>query len=549
MHRFHLKPQNMHQDSFSILSVAAERMLALRGLSLSAEDDAYTVTLTVDAALENDRYVISPAENGADLRAANDCALHAAFGRFLRECRFDGRGGFTPIPLGKTIDFTPKKPIRGMYFATHFMNFYHAAPLPKVYEVIEDLALRGCNNLLVWFDMHHFSSMEDPAAVALVERLHAILRYANRIGMGGSLTMLGNEAFADSPEHLRAEWAVQNGYFHEPEAHYHLELCPSKTGGIEAILCARRAMLEHFRDLKIDYVIYWPYDQGGCTCRDCAPWGANGFLKLLKPFKALIHEMLPSAEVVVSTWYFDRFVDGEWDGLYRALTSGEAEGISSLLAFFERGNIPKCIEENGLPQNLRLLSFPEISMHGCAPWGAYGASHLAAFLQGVHEESDDLYSGSFPYSEGIFEDANKFIRLMLDAGEYSNAFDALRAYVRHEFCCDDDALYEAILRTETALERTRDKTGEFIRVHIADPSDVSFVYETLDRYRAHLPERIAASTKFRLYYLRALIDREIAENDGYAIRSADCQDAMKEICQLYFVTGETHRWVKPPVGL
>ena len=84
MHRFHLKQQNMQPDSFSILSAAAERLLTLRGVSLSAEDDAYTVTLTVDAEFEHDRYVITPKENGAALCAANDCALHAAFGRLLR---------------------------------------------------------------------------------------------------------------------------------------------------------------------------------------------------------------------------------------------------------------------------------------------------------------------------------------------------------------------------------------------------------------------------------------------------------------------------------
>ena len=549
MKSFHLQQKQMHPDSFTILCRSAERFLALRGISLDGDGDSYTVTLINDPALENDRYVISAEHDGAILRAANDCALHAAFGRLLRESKFDGLGGFTPIENGKTIDFTPKKPIRGMYFATHFMNFYHAAPLPKVYEVIEDLALRGCNNLLVWFDMHHFSSMEDPEARALVDRLHAILQYANRIGIGGSLTMLGNEAFKDSPEHLRAEWQIQNGYHHEPEAHYHVELCPSKAGGIEEILSERRAMLEYFRDLKIDYVIYWPYDQGGCTCRDCAPWGAKGYLKLLPHFRALIAELLPETQVVVSTWYFDHFVDGEWDGFYNSLNQGALEGISHLLAFFERGCVPECIRKNGLPQNIRLLSFPEISMHGCSPWGAYGASHLTAFLQSANEESSRLYSGSFPYSEGIFEDANKFIQLMLDAGEYDNAFDALRAYVKHEFCSDDVALYEAILRTETALERTRDKRNEFIRVNIANTKDIPFVYSTLSHYNAHLPERIATSTKFRLYYLRALIDREIAENDGYAIRSAACQDAMRELCSLYYATDETHRWVKPPVGL
>ncbi|MBE6600866.1 MAG: hypothetical protein E7640_06725, partial [Ruminococcaceae bacterium] len=262
---------SMNAESFEILKKCAERVLGLRKIGLG---EGFEVTFSLDSALTDERYVIASDSDRASLRAADDLALFAAFGRFLRLSRFDGRGGFTPF-VGK-LDFTPKTHLRGMYFATHFENFYHTAPLEKIYEVIEDLALRGCNSLLVWFDMHHFTSMRDEGAQKLVSRLRAILGYANRLGMGGSLTMLSNEGFSTSPADLRAEWQVQNGYFAEPDSHYHVEICPSKPGGIEEILRARREMLEHFTDLKIDYVVYWPYDQGGCTCRDCAPWGSNG---------------------------------------------------------------------------------------------------------------------------------------------------------------------------------------------------------------------------------------------------------------------------------
>lgn len=537
----------MDKDSFAILMHTAHRVLSLRALACTEGEGEYTVTLAVDPTLQNDRFVIRAAKNGAALSAANDTALHAAFGRLLRESKFDGRGGFVPPKTDTVIDFTPKSLLRGMYFATHFGNFYHHAPIESVYEVVEDLALNGCNSLLVWFDMHHFTSMQDPNAQSLVKRLHAILRYANAIGMGGSLTMLANESFADSPEHLRASWRVQNGYHDPLVGHFHIEICPSSEEGIAEILRMRREMLSYFSDLRIDYVVYWPYDQGGCTCKKCAPWGANGFLKLLPHFRTLVKEMMPDAELVISTWFLDRFTDGEWDGFYQAMKSGLFSDVRYVLSFFEKGVLPKCIAEEGVPEGIEFIDFPEISMYSCMPWGGYGASHLAAFLDETNRNSGHLYRGGFPYSEGIFEDANKFISLMYYSGEYENAFDALRAYVRNEFCCDDEALYEAIKRTETGLARDR-KEGDYTRAVILDPSDTEFVYDMLSYYRELLPERIANSSSFRLYYLRAVIDYEMARCDGYPARSERCKAAMQELCEIYCATNETHRWVRPFIG-
>lgn len=550
MHTFSLFSVNMNADSFAVLQTSAARVLAQRNAALSEDGtNAYTVTLSVDKALQNDRFIICGEENGVTLTAANDCALHAAFGRLMRELRFDQNGDFTPIAPEKMIDFTPKEALRGMYFATHFGNFYHSAPIEKVYEVIEDIAMRGCNSLLVWFDMHHFDSMEDPKAKAFVARLHDILSYANRIGMGGSLTMLSNEAFATSPAHLRASWEPQNGYREELVGHFHIEICPSKEGGIEEILRMRREMLRAFSDLRIDYVVYWPYDQGGCTCEKCAPWGANGYLRLFPHFKKLMQEMMPNAKLVVSTWFLDRFTDGEWDGFYPALDTELFSDVPYLLSFFENGVLPDCIKKHGYPKHLHSIDFPEISMYSCTPWGAYGASHLAAFLQRTNTACAGLFHGGFPYSEGVFEDTNKFIELSRYSGEYEDPFDALRAYVRYEFSCDDEALYEAVKRTETGLARKRDKSGAAIRVQIENTEDVAFVYETLSHYNETLPKHITASRNFRLYYLRALIDYEIVTHDGYPLYSERAQDAMKELREIYYADENTHPWVKPFVGL
>ena len=547
---FRLLTTHLPADSAAAMARALDRMLTLRGLTLADNDAsaAYTVTVLCDEALCDDRYLIIPTPDGATVRAASVCACFAALGKLMRLSTFDGAGQF--IPPAETVDFTPENPVRGMYFATHFHNFYHNAPLDEVYSVIEDLALRGANSLLVWFDMHHYRSMQDPAAAAHAERLRAILSYANTVGMGGALTMLSNEAFADSPEHLRAEWAAQNGYFAVPDSHYHVEICPSREGGVAEILRRRREMLEAFRDLKIDYVVYWPYDQGGCTCEKCAPWGSNGFLKLLPHFQSLVREMMPNTRVIVSAWYFDRFTSGEWEA-FLPQTSGEAfADVPYLMSFFFRGEVPETVRTYAQsPAAIPQISFPEISMYSCSPWGGYGASVLTDFLETTNQKTATLYRGGYPYSEGIFEDANKFIQLSYFTGEFKTAADALREYVRYEFCCDDEALFDAIRRTETALARKRARTEEGIRVTIEDTSDIDFVWETLQKYNASLSKSVTQAPAFRLFYLRALIDREIARNDGYANRSEKAQTAMREINMIYHADDRTLPWVKAPVGL
>lgn len=538
--------KSMGKLSFDILQKAMYRRLLERGCALSS-DTGYTITLEVDNQLKDDRYIIDATTESAKFRAANDCALHAAAGRFLMEGDFNGNGGF--IPCTGVIDFTPESSLRGMYFATHFGNFYHNAPINLVYRVIEDLALRGCNSLLVWYDMHHYNSIDDPESFKMIERLKAMLSYANHIGMQGSLIMLSNEGFATSPENLRADYHVQGKYKSRPDGHYHVEICPSKEGGIEEILRERRQVLEKFKDANPKYIVYWPYDQGGCTCADCEPWGSNGFLKLLPHFRSLVKEVMPNTETIISTWYFDKFIDGEWDEFYKHLSNGEFSDAPYIMSFFFNGVLPKCIAEHGIPNGTKFIDFPEISMYSCAPWGGFGANPLTRFLQRTNDGTKGLYAGGFPYSEGIFEDINKWISLANYSGIYKNASEAVKSYVKFEFCCNDDRLIDAIIRTETGLARNKYNDGKVQHYNIADTSDIKYVYEVITEYNDRLPEKIRMSDRWRMIYLRAVIDYELAENDFIPSRSDRVQKAMLELRKIYFATDETHKWVCPPVGI
>jgi hypothetical protein len=321
-----------------------------------------------------------------------------------------------------------------MYFATHFHNFYHDAPLPKVERYVEDLALWGCNALSVWFDMHHYSSMTDPQARAMVKRLRAILSAANRVGMQAAFTLLSNESFANSPKELRADWTSgHDGYFQDPGAHYHLELCPHKPGGLKKILEYRDSMLKAFAGIDIGYVWLWPYDQGGCTCSACTPWGANGHMVTSEAVAKLVKKHFPKSKIVLSTWYFDHFINGEWKAFAQNIKNNKPKWIDYLMADDNGSKFPEYILKHGVPGKYPLITFAEISMHGMFPWGGFGANPQLHHFQGIWNQCRALVAGGFPYSEGIFEDINKAIQFQFGWDSSRKASDILHEYVAYEF--------------------------------------------------------------------------------------------------------------------
>ena len=130
----------MDADAFGILSGTCEKELARRGVKTDARD-GYGIRVAVDPSLANDTFRLLPGTDGAAVSGATLSAVFHGVGVLLRRLKPDGRGGFTP--LAEAVTFTPVKPLRGMYFATHFGNFYHAAPIEEVLERVVLSAMRG----------------------------------------------------------------------------------------------------------------------------------------------------------------------------------------------------------------------------------------------------------------------------------------------------------------------------------------------------------------------------------------------------------------------
>ncbi|NQU10205.1 hypothetical protein HQ590_05415 [bacterium] len=516
-----------------------------------------TLTLRLASGLGAEGYRIADgADGGLEIAGGDGRGLLYGVGKFLRTAQH-GDGTLRAGVWRGTSH--PRRPVRGIYLATHFHNYYHDAPVAEVARYVQELALWGCNALAVWFDMHHYSGIGDPAAQAMIGRLRTILQAAREVGMGIALTTLANEAYADSPAALRADWTGGHDGYTGSIYSYEVELCPSQPGALELMMRWRREMLEAFADLRPEYVWIWPYDQGGCTCAQCAPWGANGYLRVAAAEAAVIRDVLPGAKTIFSTWLFDHSTTGEWAGVAQAFARERPDWVDYVMADGHEV-FPSYPLTHGVPGGFPLLNFPEISMYKMWPWGGYGANPLPRHIQEVWDHCGAQVSGGFPYSEGIFEDLNKAICLQHYWGDV-DARDTVREYLAAEFSAADAGELAGVVAGMEAEHQhglADLGTGQELKQPLfprepATPLPV--VYRApllrqappravaLGQLEARWPERVRRSWRWRQFRLRAEIDAAIQSSGG---RPTAELDALFEELNGMYHTGHGIPSVSPP---
>ncbi len=485
------------------------------------------LTLLLDESLGeyNGKY-----ENGVITGGSHHSILELC-GRFLRN------------PKMENMEFHSHKEACGIYLASHNNNYYLEAPLQEIYEYMEDLALWGMNLVEMWFSICEHNDIEDGREN--IDRIKSILKYCKSIGIKTMLVTLANGAFINnSPENLRADWTSgHDGYIYNLNAHYHIELCPSSDEGMAKILENRRIFLEEFKDVEPDYLSIGPYDQGGCTCSKCAPWGGNGYVKCCKAMIPLVKEYLPDTKIMLSTWQFGTFTgtEVEYEMLKKAI---EEDPVLKDCAYIN--SEPQYQEypfREGMP--LPLIGFPEISMCGTLPWGGYGGNPIPKLLQILWDKDGDKLEGGLPYSEGFFEDLNKIIMLRFYR-ENKNASDTVMEYLAYEFGLEGENLekaHKAVMDMEDTFYRSFE-AGH--RYPLRKPSYVPEEYDVVGApekmpeiekaiVEVHntLPEGVQNSKKWQLIYLRAVIDGELYRNDF--TRNEKVLEYFKKLVELFYL--------------
>jgi len=378
------------------------------------------------------------------------------------------------------------------------------------------------------FPPQQFSGLDDAAARRNIEKIRRLFMAAKRLGLDAGLLEAANCAFTSAPE--TARYTPFNDALNR-RSNYGVLICPSRPEGHEYLLKFWDAVLDEFKNPGLDFYVSWPYDEGGCGCQQCRPWGARGFLDLSRDIARLVQKKHPGSRFVLSTWLYDTPPEGEWEGLSRALAA-DGSWVDAIMADAHE-DFPRYPLEHPSPGGKPLLNFPEISMWGQAPWGGFGANPLPGRFERLWRQAADRLSGGFSYSEGIFEDINKVLCLQFYWDKSRPAIDTVREYAGGEFL---PAVADLVAEAVRALEanHARDRVGE--------SADGAFAL--IEKAGRRLPPRIRQGWRWRILALRALIDREIYRNGG-RIQGSELARAFDELTRIYHARNAPQH-VRPP---
>jgi hypothetical protein len=441
------------------------------------------------------------------------------------------------------------------------------------------VALWGVNAIMTVFPAINLQDWDDPEAARAMEMVVRYARAARSLGLDFA-TAVANAWFKGTPAHLLATPLP------DPtgrRGNTGFRICPSNPDGHALIMENVRRLCENLRDTGLDLLCYWPYDEGGCDCVECRPWGSNGYFRLSRDLSRLARGYFPNLRTILSTWTFDTPPGGEWDGISRELAEGN-DWLDFILADAHE-DFPSYPLTNGVPGNLPLINFPEISMWGLFPWGGFGATPLPRRFQRLWDQVKPIVSGGFPYSEGIYEDINKAIVVQFYWDRDRTAQDTLREYIAYEYGSgvEDEvlrliALIEmthtqgALAAARNNLQRGREsgsppealrEAEHVVRLTEAGLSEIGATQE-VDLLAAEEARRLAQSIndrlqpwardgwRWRILFLRAMLEPLRLTPGG--LETPEAQAALRDLIDIFHArlcddgSDPFHRLVRPPLA-
>jgi hypothetical protein len=516
-----------------------------------------TVDLQIDKTISSEEsYQICGEDSCWTITGSDELGLYFGIGKFLHSAKWS-ETDFAPQATDGIV--APECRFRAMYFATHFYNYFHTSTADELGEYVDDMLLWGYNTIICCFTAITLTGEHDPNYDVEVNRVKKIYRAAKARGMRIGMIFCVNQGFLDAPKEISSEIPDDLTF----RGDYGRNICISKPEGMEYMRRYWRRKLKAFEDTALDYVIEWPYDEGGCGCKDCRPWGARGFLNACIELRKEVECAFPSAKFIISTWAFDVPDDeGEYAGLYKRL-KGDMSWADYLMVDAHR-DYPRYPLEHELIKPI--VNFPEISMWGLKPWGRYGANPLPERFQKIWNDSKHILDGGLPYSEGIYEDISK----IQFAGYYwkkdRHWTDILAEYVNYEYS-SDPSLIEDTLELMRLIEVNHTKCA--IQHKLQPDMDVAERAKTLaEKINASLSNKRKHAWRWRILYIRAILDHKrytaywsCTEKDqkaladmGYGadllVPDGEAQDFFRELIQYYHCVPFNGKnvWTLPPLG-
>jgi len=523
--------KNYNRFSQRVSTIIAKEIKERTGADIITDDTAaeYSIVLKIDSLSlsKNDGFSILTTHNSKgkiSITGQSKSGLLAGIGKLLRISSYSP--GTITIP-DTTIEDAPMMNIRGLYPATHFHNYYHVAPNEKIDKLLEDFALLGANNIYIAFDMHEYDGLQHPKAQKQLSRVKHIAKTTHDLGMKFTLGFIANEGYNNTPKKLRAKRS-------EGIADYGTEICPSTEEGRVLILKNQKEIISSFD--KVEMFCSWPYDQGGCACDKCSPWGGNGFIKISKDDAENFHKIFPKGEFWLSTWNFDLRHTGDYAGLFSYMQKEKPDWITGLLTGIQSKNYLQTFDRP-YPEKYKVAWFPEISMLKVRPW-MWSANPLPNHFKKIIGELKEKIVGGWIYSEGIYEDINKFIWFSY----YWNP-DKTMDEIMHEYAAyylSPDIADEAVKLFHLLEESYPRKDWN---VENLDGADEAYsIAEQIDKL---LPQWSKKSWRWRSIYDRVQIDY-ILKKYGHETEEAKAKlrPIFDEIERINYIQPDTYKWLQ-----
>ena len=283
-------------------------------------------------------------------------------------------------------------------------------------------------------------------------------------------------------------------------------------------------------------------------------------MKCADMVRRIMKEYGMKTQLCISTWHFGNQMAGEWDNFYKHLAAGEYSWAPYVMTAFQSGKPCDVIKKNGIPDGVKLVDFPEISMQNPAkPWGGYGATPFPMYLTSLEEFTGEYNDGGYLYSEGIYEDVNKYICADFYCGYTRNANDALREYFRYEFGLTDSAAQSELIRASELMELTHRKNfsapadGSPWSFGPRNPTPIPETKRIIDKIDPMIGKAWRNSWKWRLYVIRANVEYEMImdwlKNGTWTLKNSEtAQKYLRELWDISCCCEKTKLAVYVPVG-
>lgn len=500
----------------------------LKMRDLHEGDNGFLLTLELDKHFRADSYRIIGNDSHITVIADSISNILAGAGRVLYTSRFT-QDGIVPTKIRGIT--TPDCRHRCVYIASHFHTFYYNAPIENVFEYVEELALMGVNQLHHPIPEINLDVKDKNAVDEAYDRCAAVLNKAGSLGMELMHTVPTSCTYFDVPEEAKAAPITVDVHI---RGNTGVKACPSTPKGREILDAQTRVGLSEMkkRGVDITYVSTFPYDEGGCGCEKCSPWGGNGFIRASKRALEIAKEFYPDCKLILGTWLFN---EEEWVLLSESLAQ---EKWADIIMADSHTTFPRYPIDNRVPGDLPLIAFPEITMWGLWPWGGYGASFFPERYTKIWRDTEGKLQGGRMYSEGIFEDLNKYVVAGLYR-DYNNEPDAaVIEYGSYSFgCTQPEKLSEMVKCIEKNTVLNADRCMRKIFMTAEDnPTDITLAeraWELAQEIDSALPEWGKKAWRWRMMYIRAFLDLHRYRNEKLH-ENPEAVEFMKELCDIYF---------------